>query len=149
MKGTTMKVSTCFSVAAAAVLASSCAAAGGDAHSIKKMLADTTGQNGRACIKKTDIRSFGVLKGDIVSIDGTRHYYLATVFPGCTDLQTSMRAYFSSDFFEVCGGKNDKMVTESNQCTINRIYEFKNRDEAFSTYHAVLEKRKEAKNKTE
>jgi hypothetical protein len=109
---------------------------------VGKMLRDTTGQNGRACIRQGDIRSFGVLENDVVSIDGTRKYYLATVMPGCHDLHTSVRAMFSGGFGEVCGGTTNKIVTRGDRCIIRQMFEFKNRKEAFAAHNAVLEERK-------
>jgi hypothetical protein len=140
-----MKVFKIFAVTAFAATLASCASTGGGPE-VKKMLAEATGQNGRACVRKDYIQGYGVLKHDIVSIDSRRNYYLATVLPGCTDLQTSMRAFFNSDFYKVCGGKMDKMVTRDNHCVIHQLYEFDSRKEAFATYNSVLEKRREQKN---
>lgn len=127
-----------------AVLAS-CATTGRNIPDVSKMLRDTTGQNGRACIRQGDIRGFGVLENDVVSIDGTRKYYLATVMPGCHDLQTSVRAMFSGGFGEVCGGATNKIVTRGDRCVIRSLFEFENRKAAFTTYNSVLEERKALK----
>lgn len=141
-----MKILKRFGVLASTAVLASCASIGGDVPSAQKLLSETVAQNGRACVRKTDIRGFGVLKHNIVSIDARHNYYLATVLPGCTDLQTTARAYFSGDFYEVCGGKMDKMVTRDNHCVIGKLYEFEDRAAAFASYNAVLDKREELKN---
>jgi hypothetical protein len=140
-----VKFLTSLCIAALAAILSSCASTGGDLPSMGEMLRDTTGQNGRACIRKGDIQGYGVLDGDVVSIDATRNYYLATVLPGCLDLTTSMGAAFRGDFNEVCGGSADKVFTQDNHCTINQMFEFKSREEAFDTFHSIQEKREQLK----
>ena len=70
-----------------------CATAKGP--SMAKMLDDTVGQNGRACVRLNEIQSYGVLDSNIISIRTLGHgYYLATVLPGCNDLETSMHTLF-------------------------------------------------------
>lgn len=131
--------------AALAVYLSACASTSGDVPPVTEMLRESTSQNGRACVRQNRIRGYGILKNDVVSIDAMQNYYLATVLPGCTDLQTSMGALFSGGFGEVCGRSSDKLVTQENRCVINQMFEFENRDEAFATYNAILEKRQELK----
>lgn len=114
---------------------------------VGQMLRDETGQNGRACVRQGDIRGFGVLENDVVSIDGTRKYYLATVWPGCHDLQTSVRAMFSGGFGEVCGGSTNKIVTRGDRCVIRQMFEFESRKDAFAAHNAVLEERRALKDR--
>lgn len=144
-----MKRPITFCIVIYTVVLASCATTGRDIPDVGKMLRDTTGQNGRACIRQSDIRGFGVLENDVVSIDGTRKYYLATVMPGCHDLHTSVRAMFSGGFGEVCGGSTNKIVTRGDRCIIRQMFEFKNREEAFAAHNAVLEERKALKNKAQ
>jgi hypothetical protein len=125
-----------------AALLAACGSTGGNTPRMGAMLGETTGQNGRACIRQGDIRGYGVLKGDVISIDGSRNYYLATVLPGCNDLQTSVGAMFSGGFGEICGGGMDQVVTGADRCTIGKIYEFKNRDQALAVYKAAFDQRK-------
>ncbi len=119
-------------------LVSACATQS-DAPSMSKLLAKETVQNGRACFRQSDIRGFGVPDSNLVSIDGRQKYYLATVLPGCINLQTSARAFFSGDFFEVCGQTGDRIVTRDESCTINQVFEFETRDQAFETLEKVKE----------
>lgn len=107
------------------------------------MLQESTGQNGRACVRKSDIDGYGVLKHDIVSIDGGRKYYLATLMPGCMDIQTSMAALFAGRFIEVCGGSNDRIVTREESCQIRQMFEFESREAAFEVYESLVEKRQQ------
>lgn len=108
-----------------------------------ELLRDVTGQNGRACVRTSDIDGYGVHAGNVISIDGGFNYYLATVLPGCTDLNTSAAALFSSDFGEVCGRSMDRMYTGGERCIINQMYEFENREEAFAAYNQAKEQREE------
>ncbi len=124
-----------------AVLVSACATQK-DVPSMSKLLATETVQNGRACVRQSDIRSYGVPEDDIISIDGRSKYYLATVLPGCVNLMTSARAFFDGDFFEICGQTGDRIVTSDESCTINQVFEFENRDQAFETLNRVQEQRK-------
>jgi hypothetical protein len=130
-------------VAGGAMLAG--CATGRDVPRVSRMLAEEIPQNGRACVRLSDIRSYGVLEDNVVSIDGTRNYYLATVLPGCNDLQASVRSLFSGGFGEICGQSMNKITTRGDSCTINKLYEFKSREEAFAVYNAVLQKREALK----
>lgn len=102
--------------------------------SISAALRETTGQNGRVCVRTDDIQSYGVRDNNALNIDGFRNYYVMTVRPGCHDLSLSAAAMFAGDFAEVCGGRMDKLVTGDSWCTVEHIFEFDNRDEAFSAY---------------
>lgn len=133
------------SAAACAATLAACASTGRDVPRLGTMLSDGTGQNGRACIRLGDIQGYGVLKDDIVSIDGVRNYYLATVLPGCNDLPTSIGILFSGDFGEICGQTMDRIVTGGDQCVINQVFEFEDREEAFATYRAIREQREALK----
>ena len=124
-------------------------AANRNAPTYNELLGDVTGQKGRACVRTSDIDGYGVLAGDVISIDGGFNYYLATVLPGCTDLNTSVAALFSSDFGEVCGRSMDKMYTGGDRCIINQMYEFENRDEAFAAYNQAKERREEIREANE
>ena len=101
---------------------------------------DITGQNGRACVRTSDIRGYGV-RDNVVNIDAGNDYYIATVHPGCFDLQTSMAVMFSGGFSEICGGRIDKIITQDNECAINQIFEFDNRDTAFEAYDKAVKVR--------
>lgn len=133
-----------YGIVAFTTVLASCATTS-DVPDIGQMLRETTGQNGRACVRVDDIRGYGVLKDDVVSIDSMSDYYLATVLPGCIDLQTSVRALFSGDFGEICGRTMDSVVTRGDRCTINQMFEFESREEAFATFNQVRERREELK----
>ena len=110
---------------------------------IKEVLKEVTGQNGRACVRTSDIQGYGTLKYDIVSIDARRKYYLATLLPGCNSVSTSFQALFVGSFSEVCGGAINKMVTREDNCVIHQMYEFESREEAFAVYESAVAKRDE------
>lgn len=122
---------------------SACATPGRDVPSMTEMLRESTGQDGRACVRETDLRGYGVLRDNVLSIDGRRNYYLATVLPGCTDLATSARTMFMGGFGEICGRSMHRVVTRGSACTINQVFQFDNRDDAFATYHEIMEQREE------
>jgi hypothetical protein len=137
-----MKGRTCLGITALAAAVSACTTTE-EVPSAAKLLQEVTGQNGRACIQKDDIQGYGVLEDDIISIDATRGYYLATVLPGCQDLQTSIGIILTGDFNEVCGQSLDEVVTNEDYCTINQMYRFDSREEAFNTYQMIQERREE------
>ena len=115
--------------------------------SISDTLREATSQNGRACVRTSDIRGYGV-QDDVVNIDADSDYYIVTVHPGCLDLQTSMAVMFSGGFSEICGGRIDKIITQDNECSINQIFEFDNRDAAFEAYGKAIIKREELRSDT-
>ncbi|MGD8177009.1 DUF6491 family protein [Marinimicrobium sp. ARAG 43.8] len=106
--------------------------------SFYSVLQETSEQNGRACIRHSDIRGYGVLDRDVISIDGRRHYYLATVLPGCNALGVSPAALFEQRFNEVCGGGQHRLYTGGDHCTIRQIFEFNSREEAFAAHEQAL-----------
>ncbi|UTF58722.1 DUF6491 family protein [Gilvimarinus sp. DA14] len=124
---------------------SGCSTTGGPSTNISSILQDTTGQNGRACIDAGDIRGYGVLEKNVISIDAFNKYYLATVLPGCTNLEVSTRAIFEQRFAEVCGGGMDSVRTGGDNCTIRSIFEFEDRSEAFAAHEQALAKQAEIK----
>ncbi|WP_341938545.1 DUF6491 family protein [Marinimicrobium sp. C2-29] len=133
-----------------AVLVSGCAQWGNDSvPRFHQILKDTTGQDGRACIRHSDIRGYGVLDEEVISIDARREYYLATVLPGCHALETSPRAIFEERFSEVCGGGRDRVHVEDGHCTIRQIFEFENREAAFEAHRKAIEKRDELRAEAE
>lgn len=121
------------------VLGLTACATSGSMPSFHKVLADSVGENGRACIRHSDIRGYGVLDHDVVSIDGRRNYYLATLMPGCNALGTSPSALFEQRFSEVCGGGRDKLYTGDDHCTIRQMFEFEDREAAFEAHRKAVE----------
>lgn len=124
-------------------------ATGRDVPRISEMLRNTTGQDGRACVRVDDIQGYGVLENDVISIDSFgEEYYLATVLPGCLDLATSPAIEFRGDLGEICGQSGDTIVTGlltgENTCIIGQMFEFESQDEAFATYNNVLHERETA-----
>lgn len=116
-------------------------ATGPEIPSVPELLSNNTGQDGRACVRVSDIRGYGVNNGGFINIDGTRGYYVATVNPGCTDLGTSPQLLFQGHFTEMCGGRMDKITTRENQCTIRAIFEFESRDAALEAYEKAKKQR--------
>ncbi len=118
---------------------SACAMTGGSSARFHEVLADTVDQNGRACIRHSDIRGYGVLDHEVISIDGRRNYYLATVMPGCNSLETSPSALFESRFSEVCGGGMHKLYSDDDHCTLRQMFKFDSREEAFDAHRKAVE----------
>lgn len=113
--------------------------------SYDELLRAETEQNGRACVRQHNIRGYGILDDDVISIDarGKNSYYLVTTWLKCHSLQTSFSAGFKGDFFELCGGGGDKILTSEESCPIKSIFEFASREEAFSTFEKANEIRQD------
>ncbi len=145
-----MRVNALLAALGLAVFVSACSSIGGSSvPRFHQILKDTTGQDGRACIRHSDIRGYGVLDEEVISIDARREYYLATVLPGCHALETSPRALFEERFSEVCGGGRDRVHVEDGHCTIRQIFEFENREAAFEAHRKAIEKRDELRAEAE
>lgn len=95
-----------------------------------------TDQNGRACVRQHNIRGYGFLDDDVISIStrGKNRHYLVTTWFKCHSLQTSFSAGFKGDFSELCGGGSDKILTSEESCSIKSIFEFESREHAFATF---------------
>ncbi|HEX7028174.1 MAG TPA: DUF6491 family protein [Gammaproteobacteria bacterium] len=117
-----------------------------DVPSLGEMLRQATGQNGRACVRSTEIRNYGTLKDDLVIIRGLSKHYVAVITPGCMDLDSPFRTRFRGGHGEICGGSMDSIITETDECIIRQMFEFEDREHAFITLHSVLEERENLKN---
>ena len=131
----------------------SCSSLGVNLPSYDNLLIAETGQNGRACVRQHNIRGFGMLDDDVISINagGKKRHYLITTWFQCHSLQTSFAAGFQGDFSELCGGGRDKILTSEESCPIKSIFEFESKEEAFATFEKADEirqvLRKKAKQK--
>ncbi len=114
--------------------------------SMSELLRDATEQDGRACVDKSDIEGYGVLENNVISIDGERDYYLATVSPGCDDNLTisvdrDLGNDFGDDFDRICGEGGDDLGLDDDDCEIHQIFEFDDREDAFDAFNDVMEAR--------
>lgn len=116
------------------------------APKIADILAQATGQDGRACIRTGNIRGYAANRGTI-TIDAGRQYYIATTLYRCNNLETAPAALFDSRYSEACGGSS-YVITRGERCPINRIYKFESRKAALDTLTAAEEKQKEIANST-
>lgn len=105
---------------------------------IDKAMAELTGQDGRACVRTSDISGYAVDDG-VIKIPARRNYYVATTLYSCPHLDFGALALFDSRGFETCGGRS-AVVTRDTRCPIKSIYEFENRKEAFAAIDAMNEK---------
>lgn len=97
---------------------------------VDKLLAEQTGQDGRACVRVNDIRGYAV-DGRLININAGRDYYVATTLYQCNDLQMAPRALFDARRFpKACGGSS-YIVTRNARCPIQQIFEFEDREQAF------------------
>jgi hypothetical protein len=155
INGERMKVFKCCLVMIAFFSLVSCSSLSVNLPSYDDLLKTQTEQDGRACVRHYNIRGYGMLEDDVISINasGKNRYYLITTLFRCHSLQTSFSAGFKGDFSELCGGGLDKVVTSEESCPIKSIFEFESRDEAFATFEKVDEirqnLRKAAKEKAE
>lgn len=125
----------------------SCASLGVNLPSHDELLKSETGQNGRACVRQHNIRGYGMLDDEVISISATgkSRYYLITILLRCHSLQTSFSAGFKGDFSQLCGGGRDKILTSEESCPIKSIFEFKSREDAFATFEKVDKIRQDLK----
>ena len=114
----------------------SCSSLGVNLPSYDNLLKAQTEQDGRACVRQRNIRGYGMLDGDVISISasGKNRYYLVTTLFKCQSLQTSFFAGFKGDFFELCGGGRDRILTSGEPCPIKSIFEFESREKAFASF---------------
>jgi hypothetical protein len=142
----------CFSTIAFFSLVS-CSSLSVNLPSYDDLLKAQTEQDGRACVRQQNIRGYGMLDNDVISINasGKHSYYLVTTLFKCHSLQTSFSAGFKGDFLELCGGGRDKILTSEESCPVKSIFEFESREQAFATFEKADEirqdLRKEAKQK--
>lgn len=117
----------------------SCSSLGVNLPSYDELLKSETGQDGRECVRQHNIRGYGILDDEVISISasGKNRYYLVTTLLRCHSLQTSFSAGFKGDFSQLCGGGRDKILTSEESCPIKSIFEFKSREEAFATFEKV------------
>jgi hypothetical protein len=113
--------------------------------SLTELIKTESQQNGRACVRTSDIRSYGTLKNNFFTIKSPRKFYLGRTMPGCFDLDGSFSAAFDGDFSEVCGASFDRVITDNQACGIGELYEFNSRDEALLTYNNARDHLKELK----
>jgi hypothetical protein len=138
-----MRRLTILGIAASVAVLSSCATT--RLPSMSEMLRDATEQDGRACVDEDDIDGYGVLENNVISIDGERDYYLATVSSGCDDLAISVDGDSDTDFGndsdEICGESGDELDADEDDCEIHQVFEFDDREEALEVFNDVMEAR--------
>lgn len=112
---------------------------GPSGRQIDRALAEHTGQNGRVCVRTSDINGYA-FDDHVIKIPARgQRYYLATTFHSCPDLDFSALVVFDSLGFETCGGRS-AIITETMRCPLASMYEFRNRKEAFAALDAVKQK---------
>ncbi|GLR69220.1 DUF6491 family protein [Agaribacter marinus] len=144
-----MKIhATAFAIGAS-ILLSACVSTEPPLPKYDELLKAETQQDGRACIQQRNIRGFGVLEDNVISIDavGKKDYYLITTIYQCNSLQTDFRAGFKGSFTQLCGGGRDRVITSEESCPIRSIFEFESREEAFSAFNKTREIRENMRQK--
>ena len=114
----------CFVIAALLLTLAACSSLQANLPDYDQLLKTQTEQNGRACIRESDIRGYGVLDDSVVSINGRgrKEYYLLTTVYQCNSLMTSGSAAFIGGFSELCGGGRDNIFTGDDSCPIKSIF---------------------------
>ena len=110
-----------------------------------ELLREYTQQDGRECIRDRDIRGFGVLDNDVISVDSrTRdEYFLMTTLYRCYSLDISPQVAFVGKYAEFCAGGSDKIHTGEEVCPIKSIFKFESREQAFEAFDIISEKREQ------
>lgn len=108
-----------------------------------ELLREHTQQDGRECIRDSDIRGFGVLDRDLISVDSRNRdeYFLMTTLFRCHSLELSPRVAFVGNYAEFCSGNGNKIHTGEEACPIKSIFKFESREQAFEAYEEITEKR--------
>jgi len=139
-----------FSIAVAAGLALSLLAGCHSApyqpmpQEMTRALSETTGQNGRECMRVSDIAGYGTLNDSVLSVSSKfrNHYLLVTLFR-CPEMELSSAALFKGSFTEFCGGGRDAVLAGKRRCPVQGVFEFENREAAFAAYDAAIERLRE------
>jgi len=108
------------------------------------LLQEQTQQDGRACVRNYQIRGYNVKHRDIITIDAGRKQYVATTFSHCPDLELSFQAAFVSRFSQICGGSG-RVVTRSENCLIDKMFEFDDRESAKAAVQLAFDSREQAR----
>lgn len=112
------------------------------------VLAELTGQDGRACVRVRDISGFGVINDSTVSVsDKFRGHYLMVTMHRCPNLATSSAAAFKGAFTEFCGRRDSLYTAAGGRCPVQSVYEFENRQAAFDAVdqaEAMIQGRRES-----
>lgn len=128
-----------------------CSSIQADIPNYDELLKAQTEQDGRTCIRDSDIRGYGVLDDNVVSIDGRRRneYYLLTTIYQCQSLIMSNSAAFVGGFSELCGGGRDRILTGEDSCPIKSIFKFESQDQAFAAFDQAKDTRKRVREQFE
>ena len=104
-------------------------------------LSETTGQNGRECMRVSDISGYGILNDSVLSVSSKfrKHYLLVTLFR-CPEMEISSAALFKGSFTELCGGGRDSVIAGNRRCPVQGVFEFENREAAFAAYDRAIER---------
>lgn len=123
---------------------SACSSLVANLPSNDKLLREYTEQDGKECVRDGDIRGFGVLDDDVISVEARirGEYYLMTTIYRCHSLGFSTQVAFVGNFAEFCSGGGDKIQTGEEACPIKSIFKFESRELAFEAYEAITEERK-------
>ncbi len=110
------------------------------------VLSEVTGQNGRACVRISDIRSYGTRdRGRVITINARRKYYAATTLYRCSEIDFSHQALFDGNFHEICGNSTSYIIAGGERCPIHKVFEFENRESATDAINQAAEKRESIK----
>ena len=122
-----------------------CASSPANLPSYDELLKAETEQDGKTCIRQSDINGYGVLGNDIISVDARRKkHYLITTLYRCNSLNTGFQAGFDGNYFDFCPIR-DKIITIDESCPVKSIFEFDSRKDAFAAFEKVEAIRDEAR----
>ena len=108
---------------------------------MSRALSATTGQNGRACMRVSDIAGYGTLNDSVLSVSSKfRNHYLLVTLYRCPEMELSSAALFKGSFTEFCGGGRDAVLAGKRRCPIQGVFEFENREAAVAAYDQAVER---------
>lgn len=98
-------------------------------NDLVNVLKAQTGQNGRECVRISDIDGFNY-EDSVLTIDGGLRYYVGTTAFRCHEADASFRLHFTGPAGDFCGSPNSRIVGRHGDCPMGSLFEFKNRQEA-------------------
>ena len=106
--------------------------------SMEDALQQQTGQNGRTCMRLSDIDGYN-FDGRVITIDGGRRYYVGTTLMRCHEADMAVNMKFDGPGGDFCGSPNSTITTRDGRCTMKSLFEFGNRKAAFAAIETAKE----------
>jgi len=105
---------------------------------MNQALLELTGQDGRACIRISEISGYASLSDSLLSVTTIRKSHaLMVTNHRCPALESTSAAVFDGQFTQICGGNRDFIVVVSERCSVRSIFKFDDRQAALDAIDAA------------